>query len=69
MKNNGEQGLADVDVTNWYAFFLGREIAKWAPAIKAAGAQVDRRGRPPCGAQAARKRLFFKLESGRSAEI
>ncbi len=41
MKNNGEQGLAVVDVTNWYAFFLGREIAKWAPAIKAAGAQVD----------------------------
>jgi tripartite-type tricarboxylate transporter receptor subunit TctC len=87
-----EQGLADFDVTNWYAFFLpkdtpaaivqklhaasaaaletpsvqeklkalgaavtppaqrtpaylkeyvGREIAKWAPVIKAAGAQVD----------------------------
>jgi tripartite-type tricarboxylate transporter receptor subunit TctC len=87
-----EQGLADFDVTNWYAFFLpkntpapivqklhdasvaaletpsvqeklkaigaavmpaeqrtpaylkeyvGREIAKWSPAIKAAGAQVD----------------------------
>jgi len=41
MKKQPRAGLADVDVTNRYAFFLGREIAKWAPAIKAAGAQVD----------------------------